>query len=46
MADLTTASPEPPHYPVRLEVAGALALFAWPDTGGTPTDDVVRAPAM
>jgi CRISPR-associated protein Cas5d len=26
-----------PRYPVQLEVAGPLAMFARPDTGGTPT---------
>lgn len=30
-------NPPEARYPVRLEVAGPLAMFARPDTGGTPT---------
>lgn len=41
MSDLTSDRP-PPRYSVQMEVAGPLAMFARPDTGGTPTS--YRAP--
>lgn len=36
--DIAAVAPGPPaRYGLRLEVAGPLAMFARPDTGGTPT---------